>query len=168
VLNDCKYGVSVSGGSINLTLLKAPVIPDMRSDTGMQAFTYALYPYNGAFADGGAVQNGYELNTPVYTEAGAAGEASLFEIAGTGGTFARENVILETVKLADDGSGDLILRLYESQNSAARCTLRTALRLQEAWQTDMKEEGHQPLECKYGSIGLSFRPFEVKTVRVKV
>jgi alpha-mannosidase len=34
VLNDCKYGVSVQGNSINLTLLKSALAPDMTADRG--------------------------------------------------------------------------------------------------------------------------------------
>ncbi|MFW6066402.1 MAG: alpha-mannosidase, partial [Planctomycetota bacterium] len=41
ILNDCKYGVNVAGSSINLTLLKSALAPDMHADKGTQRFTYA-------------------------------------------------------------------------------------------------------------------------------
>lgn len=78
VLNDCKYGVNANGRSNNLTLLKAPVIPDMYVDKGEQEFTYSFYAYNRAFADSGATQSNYELNAPVLTVKGAMGNGSLF------------------------------------------------------------------------------------------
>lgn len=43
ILNDSKYGVDVLDNSINLTLLKSPLAPDMNADRGRQEFTYALY-----------------------------------------------------------------------------------------------------------------------------
>ena len=175
VLNDCKYGVSVDGGCINLTLLKAPVIPDMYADKGRQAFTYSCYAYNGSFADSGVVQNGYELNTPILVREGDSGTASLFtvEMSETLANknpwnFAYANVILETVKRADDGSGDLIVRLYESQNTAAKCVLHTPLAVQQANQTNMLEEAEAFLPTDGHSVALTFRPFEVKTVRLSL
>ena len=39
VLNDCKYGVSVEKNSINLTLLRSSLAPDMTADKGRQEFT---------------------------------------------------------------------------------------------------------------------------------
>ncbi|NLF39009.1 alpha-mannosidase, partial [bacterium] len=56
VLNDCKYGVNVEGSSINLTLLRSPLMPDMTADKGVQEFTYALYVWSGALADSGIVR----------------------------------------------------------------------------------------------------------------
>ncbi|MCD6289876.1 MAG: alpha-mannosidase, partial [Anaerolineae bacterium] len=96
VLNDCKYGVNVSGNSINLTLLKSALAPDMTADRGRQEFTYAFYAWNGSFAESGIVREAYELNVPVRTAPGAAGEQSLFSVDAP-------NVIVETVKPAGDG-----------------------------------------------------------------
>jgi alpha-mannosidase len=174
VLNDCKYGVNVDGNSINLTLLKAPVIPDMYADKGLQEFTYSLYVYNGAFADSGVVQNGYELNYPVLIRDGAAGEKSFFSLE-TGNKpekknpcdFAYGNVILETVKKAEDGSGDIILRLYEAQKATTHCILKTQLDVTDAYQADMLENTGDRLEISENGIELHFRPFEIKTIRIK-
>ena len=65
VLNDSKYGLSVKGNSINLTLLKSALAPDMTADKGLQTFTYALYYWNGSLAESGVVQEAYDLNVPV-------------------------------------------------------------------------------------------------------
>ena len=54
VLNDSKYGVDVEENSINLTLSRAPLAPDMTADLGVQAFTYAFQCWNhAAFRDAG-------------------------------------------------------------------------------------------------------------------
>ncbi len=161
VLNDCKYGVNVDGGSINLTLLKSPLAPDMRADRGMQEFTYAIYAWNGSLAQSGVVREGYELNCPVMTAPGAAGELSLFRVSAP-------NVVIEAVKLAEDGSGDLIVRLYEAMRTATRCTLSTPLPIRRAAETDMLEEQPRPLHAADGRVTLEFRPFEIKTVRLSV
>lgn len=159
VLNDCKYGLSVKGNSINLTLLKSPLAPDMYADKGLQTFTYAVYFWNGSLADSGVVQEAYDLNAPVTCVKGDGGEKSLFQIDA-------KNIILETVKPAEDGSGDVILRMYESMRTATECKLTTSLAAKKAVETNMIEETTAKLSLAKGSVDLAFRPFEVKTVRL--
>jgi alpha-mannosidase len=159
VLDDCKYGVNVLGNSINLTLLKSALAPDMAADRGRQAFTYAFYAWNGSFAASDVVRQAYDLNCPVLVVSGAAGERSLFRVDAP-------NVFIETVKPAEDGSGDLIVRLYEAKRTATRCTLVTSLPVASAKQANMLEEIESPLRCESGEIPLDFRPFEVKTLRL--
>ena len=166
VLNDCKYGVDVLGNSINLTLLKAALAPDMTTDKGLQEFTYAFYAWNGSFAESPIVQEAYELNCPVTTAPGAAGENSLFSIDVP-------NVVIETVKPPEDGGGaapctDLVVRLYEAKRTATRCALSTSLPVVGAAQTDMLERVERALPCDAGTIGLDFRPLEIKTVRLRL
>jgi alpha-mannosidase len=159
VLNDCKYGVNVLGNSINLTLLKSPLAPDMTADLGVQTFTYAFYAWDGCFADSGVVRESYDLNVPALSAPGDAGTASLFAVD-------TPNVIVEAVKPAEDGSQDIIVRLYEAKRMATRCTLTTTLPLGAVALTDMLENIQSVLPCEGGAIPLEFRPFEVKTVRL--
>jgi len=159
VLNDCKYGVSTLGDTIALTLLKAPLAPDMSADRGRQLVTYALYLWNGSLGDSDVVREGYDLNVPIMTVSGGAGERTLFSVDAP-------NVIVETVKPAEDGSGDIIVRLYEAMRAATRCTLRTTLPVTSARLTDMLERGDTSLAVRDGAIALDFRAFEVKTVRL--
>jgi len=159
VLNDCKYGVNVLGNSINLTLLKSALAPDMHADKGRQEFTYAFYTWNGSFFDSPIVREAYDLNCPVSTAPGAAGEVSLFSLDAP-------NVVLETVKPAEDGSDDIIVRMYEAKRTATSCTLATSLPVTKATQTDMLENVQQELALSDAKVALEFRPFEVKTVRL--
>ncbi len=161
VLNDCKYGVNVLGNTINLTLLKSALAPDMTADKGMQAFTYAFYAWNGCLADSDVVREAYELNVPATTAAGAGGERSLFSVDAP-------NIIIETVKPAEDGSGDVVVRLYEAKHMATRATLITSLPVKRAAATNMLEEFEADLPCASGKIALEFRPFEIKTVRLQL
>jgi alpha-mannosidase len=162
VLNDCKYGVNVLGGSINLTLLKSPLAPDMGADKGHHDFTYAMYSWNGSFAASGLVREGYELNCPVTCAAGIAGERSLLRINSP-------HVVLETVKPAENGSAEiLVVRLYESMRTATRCTLATELPVTSVEEADMRERPLRGLEIRDGKVALSFRPFEIKTLLLRI
>ncbi len=159
VLNDCKYGLSATGNSINLTLLKSAIAPDMTADKGRQVVTYAFYTWNGCLADSGVVREAYDLNVPLVFAAGSAAEGSLFNVD-------QSNVVIDSVKPAEDGSKDIIVRLYESMRSATRCTLASSLAVKSASQTNMVEEQIGKLTWDQGKVTLEFRPFEVKTVRL--
>lgn len=163
VLNDCKYGLNVAGNSINLTLLKSPLAPDMYADKGIQTFTYAFYPWNGSLEESGVIREAYDLNIPALVVSGVSSPApvSLFALD-------RDNIIIEAVKPAEDGSSAIVLRLYEAIHAATRCELNTSLAVRAAAQTDMLENKQQDLVCQDGKIALEFRPFEIKTVRLEL
>ncbi|MCU0520989.1 MAG: glycosyl hydrolase-related protein [Anaerolineae bacterium] len=162
VLNDCKYGVNVVGDTIKLTLLKSALAPDSHADQGEQTFTYALYVWQGPFADSDVVRQGYDLNAPLLVLPGDGGTHSLFSADAP-------SVIIETVKPAEDGSEDIIVRLYESKRMAVACSLATALPVVSACCTDMLERAVlAELPVVDGAVALEFRPFEVKTVRLRL
>ncbi len=159
ILNDSKYGLNVLDNSLNLTLLKSALSPDMTADKGQQTFKYAIYAWNGGIAESDLIQHAYELNCPVTLQAGNSGENSLFR-------FDQPNIIIETVKPAEDSSGDIILRLYEALKTATKVELSTSLPTQSAQQTDMLERAISDLAVKEGRVKLEFRPFEIKTLRL--
>ena len=163
VLNDSKYGLNAAGNSLNLTLLKSSLAPDMTADKGTQTFTYALYSWNGSFEQSGVVREAYDLNVPALVLAGSAGDAavSLFSLDQT-------NIVIEAVKPAEDGSSAIVLRLYEAMHAATRCNLSTTLPVKSAAQTDMLENNPAALALSGGKIALDFRPFEIKTVRLNL
>jgi len=160
VLNDSKYGVDVLNNSINLTLLKSALAPDMTADRGRQEFTYAFYFWQTPFIESGVVQQGYQLNLPLQTAKGAAGSRSLFSLD-------QDNIILDTVKPAEDPStGDLVLRLYEFMGNKTRVNLIVNLPFKYAYRADMLEHVQEELDFKDGKLELEFRPFEIKTLRL--
>jgi alpha-mannosidase len=79
-------------------------------------------------------------------------------------------VVTEAVKLADDQSGDVIVRLYESHGGRASARLSADFPVAAATATDLlerplSEAGELPV-IDGGTIELSFRPFEIRTVRL--
>jgi len=160
VLNDSKYGLSVDGSTIKLSVLRAPMAPDPQADRGLHIFTYAIYPWVGPLAQSRLIQEAYELNVPPLVLLGDAGEASFFQINAP-------NIILETLKLTEDGTGDIILRLYESLHTTTQCWVDTALPVTYAFQTNLLETDKIPLKTNAGKIHLEFQPFEIKTIRLQ-
>ncbi len=82
------------------------------------------------------------------------------------------SVILDWVKPAEDGSGDLIIRLYESMNSAERAVFSTSLPVLQAFACNCIEQNEKELTLDQADDGrikieLSFKPFEIKTIRLR-
>ena len=160
VLNDCKYGVSMNGNAIQLTLLRAAASPEMRADNGAHDFTYALTAWEGPFLDSPAVREACDLNVPTVTAPGRCGTFSAFSVDV-------ENVYIDTVKPAEDGSGDLILRLYEAKRADTCCELTLGIPAGRAFLCSLLEEELEELPVTEGCIPLHFHTFEVKTLRLK-
>ena len=162
LLNDCKYGLSVRDGDMRLTLLKSGTHPDPRGDNGQHAFTYSLLPHDSGFSTESVIRPAYELNMPVLatptTGVPAIGK-SLVQIDQT-------NVIVEVVKMAEDGTG-LVIRLYEAERSGTWCNIGFAGNVEHVAETNMLEESGKPLTVKNSTVSLYFRPFEIKTLKIK-
>ena len=162
VLNDCKYGISMNGNALELTLLRAGTCPEMCADNRVHHFTYAFTAWEGSFAESDVARQGYELNVKPVVAGGAVPTFSAL-------TIDKENVILDTMKPAEDGSGDIILRLYESKKAAvlATVTLSDLLQGEKVYLCDMLENCKEEISLENGEISLNFRAFEIKTVRIK-
>ena len=81
-------------------------------------------------------------------------------------SLSASNVYIDTAKPAEDGSGDLILRLYEAKNADTACRLTLHLPCRKAWTTDLLENRKEELAITDGAVSLHFHNFEVKTLRV--
>ncbi len=161
VLNDCKYGISMNGNALQLTLLRAAASPEMRADNGEHTFTYAFTAWEGSFLDSPVVREAYDLNVPLQTASGACTAFSAF--AADAG-----NIFIDTVKPAEDGSGDLILRLYEAKRADTECRLQIRFPVSAVSLCDMLENKTESLSPDDpDGIPLHFHTFEVKTVRIR-
>ncbi|KAL2790871.1 alpha-mannosidase 2C1 isoform 4 [Daubentonia madagascariensis] len=165
LLNDCKYGTSVRGSILSLSLLRAPKAPDATADMGRHEFTYALMPHKGSFQDAGVIRAAYSLNFPLLAlpVPGPAPATSWSAFS-----LSTPAVVLETVKQAESSpqSRGLVLRLYEAYGSHVDCWLHTSLPILEAILCDLLEQrdpaGHLPL--RDNRLKLTFSPFQVRSL----
>ncbi|MGW5135960.1 alpha-mannosidase [Streptomyces sp. NPDC004135] len=166
VINDSTYGHDVSrtvredGGTtttVRLSLVRAPRIPDPEADQGRHRFTYALLP--GARIED-AVAEGYALNLPLRVAEAAGAPQPVVSVEG-------EGVTVEAVKLADDTSGDVVVRLYESRGGRATGVLRTGFPLAGAQITDLLERPLQDADLTGGAVAVALRPFQILTLRLR-
>ena len=76
------------------------------------------------------------------------------------------SVSVESVKLAEDGSGDLIIRLFESMGGSRTVVIHPHLPFGGARLCSLAEEPGDILHVRDSTFTLSFRPFEIKTLRL--
>ena len=161
ILNDCKYAISADGGRMSLTLLKSAAAPDPHADKGLHKFTYSLFVSDNGVCQSDVVRRAYELNCPVCVSGRNKGEKSFVSVDNPG-------VILDTVKYAEDGSKDLIVRLYESRGSFAKTKISFGFDIKEAYITNMIEENLENVNAENNEIAVALNAFEVKTIKIKV
>ena len=65
LLNDCKYGHSILGSDLQLTILKCGTWPNPDADQGEHLFTYSLVPHSDNLYNAGVINKAYELNQPM-------------------------------------------------------------------------------------------------------
>ncbi|MBD0736654.1 alpha-mannosidase [Streptomyces sp. CBMA29] len=174
---DSTYGYDVTrhtradGGTttvVRSTLLRAPRSPDPHADRGLQRFRHRLRP--GADVDD-AICEGYALHLPL--RPGPVGGAdplpgTASDVASTTPLVAVDHpdVVVETVKLADDRSGDVVVRLYESRGGRARAVLTAGFPATAVQETDLLEERLADHPHDDGRTPLTLRPFQVLTLRL--
>ena len=159
MLNDCKYGVSVTDGNLRLSLHRGGTHPDVTGDCGDHEMTYSLLVHDSPFGAKSVVHPAYMLNVPLES---AAGKAELPRLAAV----SAENVVIESVKPAEDDSDAFVLRLYECEGTKTNARVQLGVPVSRAVLTNMLVDEKQPLDCTDGVIGLSFRPFEIQTVKL--
>ncbi|MGO4601247.1 alpha-mannosidase [Terrabacter sp. 2YAF2] len=168
VVNDSTYGHDIgratreSGGTtttVRLSLLRAPAYPDPEADQGRHRLRVGLVVGAGIPE---AVREGYRINLPLRRVTGAAVPDPLVRVEGS------EAVVVEAVKMAEDRSGDVVVRLYEAHGGRAQARLVPGFDVAEIVETDLLE---RPLE--EGSVlldadgRLSLRPFQLATLRLR-
>ena len=161
LLNDCKYGHSVNNGVIGLTLLKSGVEPNPNADVEVHEFTYSLYPHGGSWQAAGTVREAYNLNQPAYAVCGGE-EGRAYSLASVD----KDNVILETVKQAEDGCGT-ILRMYECENARTKVVLTVPAGTAKAYSTNLLEEIEEELAVEDGKVCFTIKPYEIKTILLR-
>ncbi|MBQ0864277.1 glycoside hydrolase family 38 C-terminal domain-containing protein [Streptomyces sp. RK75] len=171
--NDSTYGHDVTrdiredGGqttTVRLSLLRAPRYPDPETDQGRHRMRYGLVP--GATLQD-AVREGHWINLP---ERAVRGDGSpvtpLVTLEGEQG----DQVVAETVKLAEDRSGDVVVRLYESLGGRASALLAPGFPVTSVTETDLLErplpdqQTHHTVED--AGVRVTLRPFQIVTLRL--
>ncbi len=156
VVNDAKYGYSVNGGDLRVSIARAAVYANHEPralqpgvdyswmDQGPQEFQMQLIPHQGTWQQAGVVRAAEELVTtaPIIYQGihpgNRPGADSFMAVDAS-------DVVVEAVKQSEDGQ-DLIVRSYETDGHATTATLQMPF-------------AHAQWKGEY-------HPFEIKTLRI--
>jgi alpha-mannosidase len=180
------YGVAVSNGSsyghdvtrairedggttttVRTSLLRSARFPDPEADRGEHVLELSIRP-GAAIAD--AVEEGYRTNLKPRLMRGGNPVEPLVSVSNPG-------IVVEAVKLAEDGSGDVVVRLYESLGQRSTGTVTANFPARTVVATDLLERtvetaGVASRSADAGGAdpgtavaGLVLRPFQLVTLR---
>lgn len=169
IVNDSTYGHDVTRAqrklgrgtvsTVRLSLIRAARFPDPAQDQG--EFNVRVGMVVGADVSE-AVAAGYQLNLGDRTITGAG------DVVEPLISVSHPNVIIEAAKLADDGSGDLIVRLYESLGARVDATITANFETRGIVETDLLERemaSASAAEHDARTMRLSLSPFQLMTLR---
>lgn len=170
VTNDSTYGHDITrherdgGGTfslVRLSIIRSAMFPDPGQDQGAHHLEVGIV-VGADVVD--AVAEGYRTNLParVVTEAAEESVAPLVAIDAPG-------VVVEAVKLAQDGSGDVVVRLYEALGERTQARLEAGFDVARVSETDLLErdvDAAAVVVAQGGVVDLELRPFQLVTVRL--
>lgn len=176
ISNAATYGHDVTrnvrdhdGGTtttVRLSLLRAPKFPDPTADAGQHTLDVTIRP-GADIAD--AVEEGYRTNLLPRIHRGQDSSDPLVSADNPA-------LVVEAVKLAEDGSGDVIVRLYESLGQRSAGLVAAGFPVAEVWAVDLLERrvaapwlvpasGGSMDPGTAGRVDLVLRPFQLVTLR---
>ena len=181
LLNDCKYGYSVRDSLMQLSLLRAPTFPDPNCDMDSHVMRFALFPHEGTVGSGRVVAEAVKFNTPLLWTAAS---PALYDdrwlnepvfVLNWNSDLEQHGLPLaiDAVKLAEDQSGDIIIRAYEPRGCRGNAVLKvhpllclTALR-----SCDLLERDAEELRVEVDGEGrwiIPFTPFQIISLRARI
>ncbi|XP_068248208.1 alpha-mannosidase 2C1-like [Palaemon carinicauda] len=166
VLNESKYGWMARGHQVSLSLLRSPKAPDYTADMKDHFFKYAVMPHRGTLQEAQVVQRAYEFNNPLLKcdlPLEGVTEDSWVSVEDDG-------AVLHTVKPADDGSGDIIIRMFESCGCKSKVKVKLSMAIASVKASNGMEESGVEVpffeEAGVTFVPLSFTPFSIKALRL--
>lgn len=171
VVNDGLYGHDATRTTdehgtvttVRQSLLRAPMFPDPDADQGVHEFTSVFAP---AATTSDAARWGSIVGSPLRETVGAAAPAPLV-------TSETPGIVVSAVKLAADGSGDLVVRVFEQRGARASGVVRFDVPVASLEVCDLVETpraGRVAAAARRDahSAHLDLRAFEVVTLRARL
>lgn len=195
IVTDCKYGYSVEGGLMRVSLLKGATYPDAHQDEGDHIIRFGLYPHLNVLEASDVVHVGRIFNEPLQIGDGVLSYSIEDESIQTEMPFSLDlpragvpqAVVLDTIKRGEDdfeyygqkGSGQIsvIVRLYESLGSHANVILSSKLPFKSVTRTNMLEDDQEDLDESLQvrsssdgakKVALKLQPFEVVSLKFRL
>lgn len=159
VLNDCKYGISAKDGCLRLSLHKGGNRPDHKGDKdGLHRCVYSVLPHDSTFNSESVIKPSYMLNIPVIQVMGTTEVKALVNVDA-------DNCFVEAIKPCEDAEKAFIVRVYEAEGAFTKTKIKFFDGAKKITLTNMLEEEQEVFET-VDEVALTFKPFEIKTIKV--
>ena len=166
-LNDCKYGVSVEENVVGLSLIKSGRYPNPMADREHHEAVYSILSHMGTWQEAEVVKEAYLLNNPLQgmtpckeTDCLSTVKKSSLPERYSLVSHSARNIMIEAIKKAED-SEDMIVRLYEFENTRCDATLTFADKARQVWLCDMMEEKQELLAEETSVCNVETEPFGI-------
>ena len=147
------------------TLLRCQTCPNDVQDREYHEFTFSIYPHSNHVSSSEVVKEAFNVNYPAYAVFAKANNGELPSVYSfVSGN--KENIVIETVKEAEDGNG-IIVRAYETWNSKTDVEFTFCDEIKSVTECNLIEDGAEKVEFNGKTLKTQFKPFEIKTFRIK-
>jgi alpha-mannosidase len=159
ILNNGKYGHSILGGTIGLSLVRGPLHPDPFADEGEHHFSYAVFPHTGTWVEGHVVQAAQAFNAPLIATTGEGSNPADPFVTITGLELG-----FGALKQAHERKG-VVLRVYEPHGNRGQSMLTFDRKVKSARLVNILEEDVDGfIHSEGNTVNLNLRPFELVSV----
>lgn len=172
LMADGPRGYDVRDRQISLTLLRSPQFPDPECDLGHREIEWSIFADEGDPSVRDVEEEAARLAHPVRRSNG------MLVTGRVGVELEAPGILVSAVKSADDGSGDLVVRIWECRGARSRGHLHVTGRsggvvectaLEESIPEDERRTAPDGvvLDAHRITVHLDLAPFEIRTYRFR-
>ncbi|RED85485.1 alpha-mannosidase [Cohnella phaseoli] len=178
LLNTAKYGHSIQGNTMTMTLIRSSYEPDNSGDVGRHEFTYSVYPHSGNWRKSHSDRRGWEINQPlkaILLHSNECVRADCFsalqveELTADGWREATGTIVSAFKPSERVGGGNVkTVRLVQMHGNAVQIRIRAAMPMRAVEEVDLLEEPIRTIVNAEGSlmeIG-GIKEGEIRTIRL--
>jgi alpha-mannosidase len=164
LLNDSRYGYSIKGNDIALSLVKPGTYPNPDADIEVHELIYSLYSHSNSVLNSDTHKEGEKINEPlkgvlIDERSGKFEEnLSFFELDC-------DNIIIDSVKKCEE-SDDIIVTCYEHCNRRSKVVFKSYFNISRVWECDLTEKNITEYEHSDNKIEFDMKAFEIKVFKI--
>ena len=168
LLNDSRYGHDITKNTIRLSLLRSPSRQVEALDNQViHRVKYALYPHKGSHPKANVMQKGYEFNYPLIAVTGNI-QKGILPAKHSFVEISPANMIISTLKKAEDSDHDLVLRFYETEGTKSKAKIKFSplMGIDAVHKTDLLENEIEKIPLNNNEIEVQVGKFSIESFRL--
>jgi alpha-mannosidase len=165
ILNDSKSGMSATGNTYRLTLIRSSFSPDPNPNPGRHHWRYAIFPHQGDWAAASVARKGMELNQPLMCVTVPYDARGASPLEWSAAAFSDQSVVPTCLKRSEDGNA-LVLRAYLDAAAPSSGAIHVNAPFTSPHWVNFVEDDLGAAPYGGSTIPLNLHGFEIRTVKV--